>query len=74
MLGSLPAISSEILVLNGIAFAESNRGMQALANSPVPSSNRLQIGTKLTKGLGAGGDPDIGTVSGCVLLFWISLL
>ena len=36
--------------------------MQALASSPVGSKNKIQIGAKLTRGLGAGGNPQIGSV------------
>lgn len=36
---------------------------QALASSPIRPQMRLQIGEKLTRGLGAGGNPQIGTVS-----------
>jgi hypothetical protein len=35
---------------------------QALAASPVEAKNRIQIGGQLTRGLGAGGNPDIGLV------------
>jgi cell division protein FtsZ len=31
-----------------------------MAMSPVPPENRLQIGQQLTRGLGAGGNPEIG--------------
>ena len=30
--------------------------------SPVDGSNKLQLGEKLTRGLGAGGNPSIGEV------------
>jgi len=33
---------------------------QALATSPVPPTNKIQIGAKLTRGLGAGGNPGVG--------------
>jgi hypothetical protein len=33
---------------------------QALATSPVEAPNKIQIGLKLTRGLGAGGDPEVG--------------
>ena len=33
---------------------------QALEGSPLPENARIQIGEKLTRGLGAGGNPDIG--------------
>ena len=44
--------------LDGIEFIVANTDVQALAQSPAPV--RLQIGAKLTKGLGAGADPNIG--------------
>lgn len=37
--------------------------LQALAASPLPTSRRVQIGSKLTRGLGAGGNPGVGLVS-----------
>lgn len=37
--------------------------LQALAASPLPADRRMQIGGKLTRGLGAGGNPEIGLVS-----------
>lgn len=37
-------------------------GRQALATSPVEAPNKIQIGLKLTRGLGAGGDPEVGKV------------
>lgn len=37
---------------------------QALAASPLPPNRRVQIGSKLTRGLGAGGNPGVGLVSG----------
>jgi hypothetical protein len=36
--------------------------IQALATSPVDAGHKVQIGTKLTRGLGAGGNPDVGMV------------
>ena len=33
---------------------------QALATSPLPPSNKVQIGGQLTRGLGAGGNPEVG--------------
>ena len=33
---------------------------QALATSQVPANRQLQIGAQLTRGLGAGGNPEIG--------------
>ena len=44
--------------LDAIEFIVANTDVQALAQSPAPV--RLQIGGKLTKGLGAGADPNIG--------------
>ena len=44
--------------LNGVEFWTCNTDAQALEMSA--ANNRLQIGTKLTKGLGAGGNPTIG--------------
>ena len=37
-------------------------GRQALSTSPVEAPNKIQIGLKLTRGLGAGGDPEVGKV------------
>ncbi|MGP0128729.1 MAG: cell division protein FtsZ [cyanobacterium endosymbiont of Rhopalodia musculus] len=45
--------------LNGIEFWAINTDAQALSQSAAPQ--RLQIGQKLTRGLGAGGNPSIGT-------------
>ncbi|MEW5761650.1 MAG: cell division protein FtsZ [Bacillota bacterium] len=44
--------------LKGVEFVAINTDAQALAVSL--SANRIQIGAKLTKGLGAGGNPEIG--------------
>ena len=44
--------------LEGIEFIVANTDVQALAQSTAPV--RLQIGAKLTKGLGAGANPNIG--------------
>lgn len=44
--------------LKGIDFYSVNTDKQALSMSQ--ASNKLQIGEKLTKGLGAGANPDIG--------------
>ncbi|MGQ9498021.1 MAG: cell division protein FtsZ [Desulfotomaculales bacterium] len=44
--------------LRGVEFVTINTDAQALAMSL--ANNRLQIGAKLTKGLGAGGNPEIG--------------
>jgi cell division protein FtsZ len=44
--------------LHGVEFIAVNTDMQALETSLAPS--RVQIGSKLTRGLGAGSDPQIG--------------
>lgn len=44
--------------LAGVEFWSINTDAQALSGSPVP--HPLQIGQKLTRGLGAGGNPAIG--------------
>lgn len=44
--------------LRGVEFISVNTDAQALASAMAPT--RLQIGTKLTKGLGAGADPEVG--------------
>ena len=44
--------------LDGVEFIVANTDLQALRLNPSP--NKLQIGAKLTKGLGAGADPNVG--------------
>src|SRR3954469_10434201 len=44
--------------LDGVEFIVVNTDLQALQLSAAP--NKLQIGAKLTKGLGAGADPNVG--------------
>ncbi len=44
--------------IEGVDFVVINTDAQVLKNSPVPI--KVQIGEKLTKGLGAGGKPEIG--------------
>jgi cell division protein FtsZ len=44
--------------LDGVEFIVANTDMQALRLNPAPI--KLQIGSKLTKGLGAGADPNVG--------------
>ncbi len=44
--------------LQGVEFISVNTDCQALARSKAPV--KVQIGEKLTKGLGAGGNPEIG--------------
>src|ERR1700691_4289236 len=44
--------------LEGVEFIAANTDLQALKLSQAPV--KLQIGTKLTKGLGAGANPEVG--------------
>jgi cell division protein FtsZ len=44
--------------LDGVEFIVVNTDLQALKLNAAP--NKLQIGAKLTKGLGAGADPNVG--------------
>jgi cell division protein FtsZ len=44
--------------LAGVEFIVANTDAQALRSSPAPL--KIQIGNKLTKGLGAGADPNVG--------------
>lgn len=44
--------------LTGVEFYALNTDRQALANSPVP--NKIVIGAKVTNGLGAGSNPEVG--------------
>jgi cell division protein FtsZ len=44
--------------LDGVEFIVANTDLQALKNNAAPI--KLQIGSKLTKGLGAGADPNVG--------------
>ncbi|KAK9825287.1 hypothetical protein WJX74_006360 [Apatococcus lobatus] len=46
--------------LRGVEFWITNTDSQALLSSPVDPKRRIQIGEKLTRGLGAGGNPQIG--------------
>ncbi|CAL0326739.1 unnamed protein product [Lupinus luteus] len=46
--------------MNGVEFWIVNTDVQAMRVSPVFPDNRLQIGQELTRGLGAGGNPEIG--------------
>ena len=54
------AISSmmESGLVNGVEFIAANTDAQVLLNNKAPT--KIQIGEKLTKGLGVGGDPEIG--------------
>lgn len=57
--GGCNAINRMIEVgIVGVEFIAVNTDSQVLLLSKAP--NRIQIGEKLTKGLGAGGDPEIG--------------
>ena len=47
--------------MDGVEFIAINTDMQDLSKSLAPT--KIQIGEKLTKGLGAGGNPDIGEKS-----------
>ncbi len=44
--------------LDGVEFIAANTDAQALEKSPAPT--KLQLGAQLTKGLGAGSNPDVG--------------
>lgn len=46
--------------MHGVEFWIVNTDVQAMKMSPVYPENRLQIGRELTRGLGAGGNPEIG--------------
>ncbi len=48
--------------IQGVEFVTINTDAQALMLSK--ASTRVRIGTKLTRGLGAGGDPEVGRKSG----------
>ena len=43
---------------DGVEFMVANTDMQAISTNAAPI--KLQIGAKLTKGLGAGADPNVG--------------
>ncbi len=44
--------------INGVEFIAANTDAQVLLSTSIPT--KVQIGEKLTKGLGVGGNPDIG--------------
>lgn len=46
-------------LINGVEFIAANTDAQVLLQTTVPT--KVQIGEKLTKGLGVGGHPEIGT-------------
>ena len=58
--GGSNSISSMIALqqIQGVEFVAINTDAQALMNNPSPT--KVQIGESLTKGLGSGGDPEIG--------------
>lgn len=45
--------------LEGVQFIAANTDFQVLARSLAPT--KIQLGSNLTKGLGAGGNPEVGT-------------
>lgn len=47
--------------VKGVEFIAANTDRQALKTSLAPT--KLQIGEKVTKGLGAGGNPEVGEIS-----------
>lgn len=49
------------LGMNGVDFITANTDLQALNQSQAPI--KIQLGPKSTRGLGAGGNPKIGTVA-----------
>ena len=49
------------LGISGVNFVVANTDLQVLTASPVP--NKLQLGAKLTNGLGSGGEPERGRQS-----------
>lgn len=46
--------------INGVEFWIVNTDSQAMATAAVSQANHIQIGKELTRGLGAGGNPEIG--------------
>jgi cell division protein FtsZ len=57
--GGSNAVSRMIeLGLHGVEFIAANTDHQALKNNPAPV--KIHLGPKVTRGLGAGGDPRIG--------------
>ena len=46
-----------------IDFLAINTDKQGLGNLAIPSTNQLLIGLNTTKGMGCGGDPDLGKKS-----------
>lgn len=57
--GGCNAINNMIAnAIKGVEFISANTDAQSLQNNLAPK--RIQLGSKLTKGLGAGANPDIG--------------
>jgi cell division protein FtsZ len=57
--GGSNAVNRMVLAgLEGVEFIVANTDLQALKLNAAP--NKIQIGGKLTKGLGAGADPNVG--------------
>jgi cell division protein FtsZ len=57
--GGSNAVNRMVAVgLDGVEFIVANTDLQALRSSHTPM--KLQIGSKVTKGLGAGADPNVG--------------
>lgn len=46
--------------IDGVTYLLANTDSQVLINSQVPVQNRIVLGKKTTKGLGAGADPIVG--------------
>jgi len=46
--------------ISGVDFVVCNTDAQALDNSPIPIANKIQLGSNLTDGMGAGANPEIG--------------
>eukprot|EP01025_Chloroclados_australasicus_P052804 TRINITY_DN616_c0_g1_i4.p1 TRINITY_DN616_c0_g1~~TRINITY_DN616_c0_g1_i4.p1 ORF type:complete len:572 (-),score=93.55 TRINITY_DN616_c0_g1_i4:1409-3124(-) len=58
--GGSNAVNRMVTNALGVELWVVNTDAQALQNSPVDNRNKLQIGEQLTRGLGAGGNPEIG--------------
>src|SRR5215204_2279308 len=57
--GGSNAVSRMVLAgLDGVEFIVANTDLQAIKLNAAP--HKIQIGSKLTKGLGAGADPNVG--------------
>ena len=57
--GGSNAVATMISIgLTGVDFVAANTDIQALNHHPAP--NKIQLGAELTKGLGAGANPDVG--------------